>query len=115
MASRSRKYNNKKATVDGISFHSKREALRYMALKLMELKGEIHDLTLQPSFLLQPGFYYMGKKERDIKYIADFSYMQDGKLVIEDVKGMRTEVYKLKRKLFLSIHAAPSRLVFIET
>ena len=60
--------------------------------------------TLQPKFLLAEGFAYCGHKERAIYYIADFKYLmvQSDEWVVEDVKGTRTEVYKLKRKLFLA-------------
>lgn len=55
---------------------------------------------LQPRFLLQEGFRKNGKAYRKIEYVADFMYEQDGKLIIEDVKGIKTDVYKLKQKLF---------------
>lgn len=64
-------------------------------------KKEITELQLQPKFLLQDSFKYKDKVERKIYYIADFSYKKDGKLIVEDVKGKKTDVYKLKRKLFL--------------
>lgn len=98
------KYGNKKTTVNDITFSSKAEAARYMALLILERGGFIAALTLQPEFLIAPGFTYNGKKERAIKYIADFKYhdVVTDEWVIEDVKGTRTEVYKLKRKLFLA-------------
>ncbi len=98
-----RKYKAKKAVIDGITFDSKKEAGRYQELKLLERAGVIKDLVLQPSFLLQDKFKYKDKTERKIKYIADFKYLdtKTGKVVVEDVKGYKTDVYKLKRKLFL--------------
>lgn len=64
-------------------------------------RGEITDLALQVPFTLIPGFVGAdGKKERPLKYVADFVYKKNGRFVVEDVKGYRTEVYKLKRKLF---------------
>lgn len=95
------KYFNKQTKIDGILFSSKKEALRYAELKLLESAGEISDIKIQPKFLLQDGFFYQKKKERSIIYIADFSYIEGGKEIIEDCKGMKTEVYKLKRKLLL--------------
>ncbi|VFB17214.1 Protein of uncharacterised function (DUF1064) [Urinicoccus massiliensis] len=97
------KYKAKKAIVDGITFDSKKEAGRYQELKLLERAGAIKDLSLQPNFLLQDKFKYKGKTERKIEYIADFQYyvVKDKRWVIEDVKGYKTDVYKLKRKLFL--------------
>ena len=94
------KYRAKKTEIDGIKFDSKKEAKRYIVLKALESKGEIENLTLQPKFLLQEGFRKNGKAYRKIEYVADFMYEQDGKLIIEDVKGIKTDVYKLKQKLF---------------
>lgn len=98
-----RKYKAKKVIVDGITFDSKKEARRYQELKLLERAGVIKDLVLQPSFLLQDKFEYKDKTEHKIKYIADFKYLdtKTGKVVVEDVKGYKTDVYKIKRKLFL--------------
>lgn len=94
------KYRAKKTEVDGIKFDSKKEAKRYIALRELEKKGNIEKLMLQPRFLLQEGFRKNGKAYRKIEYVADFMYEQDGKLIIEDVKGIKTDVYKLKQKLF---------------
>jgi hypothetical protein len=82
-------------TVDGIVFASKREANRYGELKLLQKAKVIKDLHRQPKFVIE----IRGKKV--CTYIADFSYV-DCKLnkgVVEDAKGMRTPVYKLKKKL----------------
>ena len=95
------KYNARKTTIDGITFDSKAEAARYQDLRLLEQSGYISELVLQPIFELQPGFEHDGKRERPITYIADFRYEQDGKVIVEDVKGMRTREFNLKRKLFL--------------
>lgn len=95
------KYGNKKTIIDGITFDSKKESERYLVLKDMLMHDEIEDLQLQPKFLLQDSFKYNGKTEKKIYYIADFTYKREGKLVVEDVKGKKTDVYKLKRKLFL--------------
>ena len=95
------KYNAVKTEVDGIKFDSAKESKRYASLKLLERAGVIENLKLQPRFLLQEGFTYNGHKERKIEYVADFQYERNGQTIVEDVKGMKTEVYKLKRKLFL--------------
>jgi len=96
------KYNAKKVrTADGKIFDSKKEAERYLELKMLERAGVISNLILQPKFLLQESFKYKGKTQRAIFYIADFEYIKDGKRIAEDVKGVKTEVYKLKKKLFL--------------
>lgn len=95
------KYNAKKTMVNGIKFDSKAEAARYKILKKREATGEISELTLQPRFTLQEKFKHGGKTIRKIEYIADFEYSKNGKQVVEDVKGVKTDVYKLKKKMFL--------------
>jgi hypothetical protein len=94
------KYHSRKTTVDGITFDSIREANRYQELRLLERAGEIKDLELQPRFTLQEAFEIAGRHVRKIEYVADFAYVKDGRPVIEDVKGMKTDVYKIKKKLF---------------
>lgn len=102
MAGTTSKYHNKKITYDGIEFDSIREKNRYIQLKMLEKAGEIKDLELQKTFTLQPSFKKNGTTYRAITYKADFVYLdlRTNKIVIEDTKGMRTEVYKIKRKLF---------------
>jgi len=95
------KYNNKKTIVDGYSFSSKLEAKHYNELKLLLRAGYISALTLQKAFILQDKFKHDGKTERAITYICDFYYIKDGKEYAIDSKGFKTEVYKIKRKLFL--------------
>jgi len=93
-----RKYKNVKTEVGGIKFDSKAEARRYSCLKLLEAAGEIYDLSLQPRFDL----IVNGKKCGFYK--ADFKYIENGKEVIEDVKGLPTPVYRLKKKLVKAIY-----------
>lgn len=93
------KYHAKKTVVDGITFDSKREADRYLVLKSMEEDGTIEDLRRQVRYELVPAFDVDGRHYRPVFYVADFVYVEDGKEVIEDVKGMKTDVYRLKRKL----------------
>ena len=113
------KYNNKKVTIDGITFDSLKEARRFEELKLAEEAGAIGDLERQVRFELIPaqrepdtrgarGGVIKGKLlERQVVYIADFVYIDlyTGEKVVEDVKGMKQgtayEVFKLKRKLML--------------
>ncbi len=95
------KYHNRITYIDGIRFHSAAEAYRYCELKLARDNGVISDLTLQPRFVLLEGFKDSdGNRVKPIYYKGDFKYIQDGKVVVEDVKGALTEVYRLKRKLF---------------
>lgn len=95
------KYRAKKTTVDDIEFDSYMEAKRYRQLVTLEMAGEISDLVLQPKFRLMDRYKYNGKVIKAIDYIADFMYREDGKLVVEDVKGMRTPAYIIKSKLFI--------------
>lgn len=115
------KYGSRKVTVDGITFDSKKEAVRYQELKLLERAGEIGDLQLQVKFVLIPAQYEhphsftksgRGKcLERECSYIADFVYKvplfvggEPFLPVVEDTKGYRTEAYRIKRKLMLHVH-----------
>ena len=98
------KYHNCKVMVDGIKFDSKAEARRYAELKLMEDTGHIKELKLQPKFELQPKYKNSkGQCIRAITYKADFSYIEThsevGKLIVEDVKGVETKEFKLKKKM----------------
>ena len=97
------KYGARKTTIDGIKFDSKHEAERYAELKLLQRAGEIRDLQLQVPFELIPAQKRNGKTIRECKYIADFAYFdkRTGETVVEDAKGMRTDVYKLKKKMML--------------
>lgn len=96
------KYNNRKTEMDGIKFDSKHEAVRYIELKYLQRVGEIRDLQLQYPFELIPAQKdEKGKTvERAVTYRADFVYYdKSGNLVVEDAKGVRTELYRLKKKL----------------
>lgn len=95
------KYHNRKViTSDGIEHDSQREANRWCELKLLERAGQIQDLQRQVKFELIP----KQQGERAVNYIADFTYTENGKKVVEDTKGMKTKDYIIKRKLMLYIH-----------
>ena len=113
------KYGNRKITVDGHVFDSLREARRYQQLVLLLRAGRIKDLELQKEYELVPAqfeetneVYSRGTRkgekkrgkciEKSVVYKADFSYMENGNLVVEDVKGMKTKEYIIKRKLMLN-------------
>lgn len=93
------KFRNKKVEVDGVTFASKAEATRYTHLKLLLRIGEIADLELQPRYPL------VVNGVRVATYVADFRYrnVATGEVVIEDVKGVRTPVYRMKKKLLEAI------------
>lgn len=107
------KYHSKKITINGITFDSRKEAKRYQELLLLERAGAISDLKRQVEFELIPaqrepdrvgvrGGITKGKTiEHAVKYIADFTYTEGGKTVVEDTKGFRTPDYIIKRKLML--------------
>ncbi len=94
-AEKKQKYNNKKTLVDGITFDSVKESNRYKELCILQKAGVVCDLRLQVQFQIIG--LNRGKKGH---YVADFVYLhrEDG-YVVEDVKGMKTDTYKLKKKL----------------
>lgn len=100
------KFHNKKVIYDGRKFDSQHEAGRYCELKLMQRAGKINNLQCQVPFELIPPQYIdlNGKHklvERACSYVADFTYYDGEKLIVEDAKGMRVEPYITKRKLML--------------
>lgn len=93
------KYGNKRTQVDGYTFDSLAEARRYGELRLMEKAGEIRDLQVHPVFDLTCPTE-SGVRGRVAAYEADFVYI-DNRIncqVVEDVKGVRTAMYRLKKK-----------------
>ena len=89
------KYRNVPCVVDGINFPSKAEARRYSELKLMKQAGTIRWFNRQPSFLLSGG----------IRYRPDFIVCgQDGRVWVEDVKGMVTPVFRMKQKIWAEMY-----------
>lgn len=103
------KYHNQLTEIDGIKFHSLKEAERYTILTLMEKSGGISNLELQKKYVLIPKIPAVKgvcPASRECCYIADFVYLDNktGKTIVEDVKGIRTEVYKIKKKLMRYVH-----------
>ena len=93
------KYGNRKTTVEGITFDSAKEANRYRELKMLEISGLISDLKIQQRFEIVPK---SGGNKRARFYIADFTYCEGGKKILEDVKSEITRknpVYSLKKAL----------------
>lgn len=100
------KYKNIKVTRkllngDLVTFDSKKEAKRFDELLLLAKQGIIKNLTLQPEFEIISTVRWNKKTLCKIKYIADFKYEQNENIVVEDVKGFKTDVYQLKKRLFL--------------
>ena len=96
------KYHAVKTEYKGIVYDSKWEANRAYQLDMLERSGHIKNLERQVRFILQEGYINReGKKVRPISYIADFCYEdKKGQKYVEDAKGMETEVFKIKRKIF---------------
>lgn len=122
------KYKNEKVEFEGIKFDSKKELERYLVLRNAEKNGIISELKLQPTFTLFQAIYHdetvqLKTKQKTVRkceqlpitYKADFSYIKDGKLTVEDVKGseyMITEVFKIKEKLMYAIHGIKIKRVY---
>ena len=92
------KYHNIRTEVDGIVFDSKKESARYSDLKLLLQAGAISDLKLQVSFPLVVNDVKIGV------YRCDFAYDENGHRKIEDVKGVKTKEYVIKKKLMLALY-----------
>ena len=99
------KYRNTKTTVAGVTFDSKREAARHAELLLLQRAGHITDLRLQVPFELVKGVKFAGaaRARPALRYVADFVYTERDKQVIEDVKGVETTEFKIKRHLMLAL------------
>lgn len=101
------KYRNEKITINGVKYDSKKEAKRAEQLETQQRLGIITDLEKQKKYVLQPSFKFLGKTIREIAYVADFVYMENGNLVVEDVKSPITRanpVYKIKKKMMMYVH-----------
>lgn len=122
------KYGNKRVVIDGIEFDSTKEGARYLVLKEARDKGLISELILQPRWVLLPAKkeqYVKHLKTKDkicertvvlpIHYTADFSYIKDGLLVVEDVKSSPKLLSKdvpLRLKMMRYFHDIDVRLVY---
>lgn len=94
------KYRNVKTIVDGITFASKKEANRYLELKMLFAAGKIGLAGRQVKFSLDVNGVHI------CNYIADFRYLdhESNKVIVEDVKGKRTREYIIKKNLMLACH-----------
>ena len=96
------KYFAKKTEYDGIVFDSKLEAARYKILKRYQEAGEITALEVQVDFPCV--ITVEGEDKKICSYVADFRYKRDGKVVVEDTKGIITQVFPLKKKLVAALY-----------
>lgn len=94
------KYNAVRTQVDGVWFDSKAEAARYSELKLLEKAGKIADLKIHNKWPLVIGETVIGNYESDFDYFQIIEANGDAVLVVEDVKGVRTPLYRWKKKHF---------------
>lgn len=94
------KYHARAVVRDGVRFDSTAEADRYAALRWLEKAGQIRDLERQPVFALVVNGQKVGN------YRGDFAYtvVATSERITEDVKGVRTPVYRLKKKLVAALH-----------
>lgn len=106
MRNRHTKYNNRVVKCDGYTFDSIKERQMYQTLKRWQAEGKIKDLALQPVYELQERFSIVKKGKtrihRPITYIPDFRFfdVEQNRVRILDAKGAKTEVYRIKKKLF---------------
>lgn len=98
------KYRNNPIIIDGIRFDSTKEGHRWCELQALQKAGIISDLQRQVPYELQPAFYFKGKKVRPIQYKADFVYTDGSERIVEDVKGVKTQEYKMKKKMMQYIY-----------
>lgn len=97
------KFRNQPTVVDGIRFHSKKEAARWQQLAILERTRKISGLERQKKFRLEVNGILIAS------YICDFVYVEDGETIVEDCKGYRTRDYLLKKKLMSAIHGIEIR------
>ncbi|AGW94618.1 hypothetical protein N234_31715 [Ralstonia pickettii DTP0602] len=92
-------------TVNGETFDSQREMERYHHLRILQRAGQISQLERQVVFILAPAVFIGGRKRPPLRYVADFTYVEQGATVktIEDVKGKVTEGYRIKRHLMAAL------------
>lgn len=108
------KYRNEKVEINGVKYDSKKEAKRSAELETQQKLGIISGLERQVKFVLQPSFKFAGHTIREIAYVADFVYMENGGKVVEDVKSPITRknpIYKLKKKMMMYVHGIEVREV----
>lgn len=126
---KSNKYNSKKVVVDGIKFDSETEGKRYLTLKQAQDDGLISDLELQPQYIILPAIKGTRLKhfkripdrieeytiQQPLKYTADFRYIKDGQVVVEEVKGSKWSIsrdYPLRAKMLRYFHGIEVKMVF---
>ena len=126
---RKNKYNAKKVIIDGIGFDSEKEGMRYIVLKKAQEEGIISDLELQPQYIILPAIkgtrvkHFIRKPDKieeytiqqPIRYTADFRYVKNKEVVVEDIKGSKYTVSRdlpLRLKLMRYFNGIDVRIVY---
>lgn len=126
---RKNKYNAKKVIIDGIGFDSEKEGKRYVVLKKAQEEGVISDLELQPQYIILPAIkgtrvkHFKRKPDeveeytiqQPIRYTADFRYVKNKEVVVEDIKGSKYTVSRdlpLRLKLMRYFNGIDVRIVY---
>lgn len=106
------KYGNVKTTIRGEKFDSQREGLRWLELRQMVRDGKIHSLERQVTYVLAPKVKIAGEKRSRpaLRFTADFRYVEKGKMVIEDAKGMADTAFRMRQHLMKSVLGIDVRL-----
>ena len=108
-ASRANKYGAVVTVVEGIWFDSAKEARRWQELRLLEQAGEIRGLERQPEYSLDISGGKVGVYRGDFRYLERTAEGGWGSVVVEDVKGIKTPVYRLKKRLLKALYAIDVR------
>lgn len=108
-ATKRNKFNAVKIEKDGMKFDSVKEYKRYIELTALMQRGEISELKCQVKFVLAPKVKLEGEKRAkpELRYFADFTYIENGKFIVEDVKSAITrklQSYRNKKHLMKTVH-----------
>ena len=103
------KYKNRKIENEDGKFDSAKEYRRFKELQILQRAGVISGLTCQATYVLAESVKFSGEARAKpaLRYVADFQYFENGKLVVEDVKSKITKenpVYRIKKHLMMSVH-----------
>ncbi len=101
------KYHAVKVRQDGHTFDSRAEYRRYCELLLLQRAGAITDLQVHPTFTLLDSETWNGKRYGKVTFTPDFQYIENGKIIVEDVKGgkaTQTRDFKLRLRLWILNH-----------
>lgn len=98
------KYRAQPCERNGEKYRSKREMRRHVALLQMQDIGLISDLRREVPFVLAPAVRLGGRLKPALRYVADFVYVSEGSMVVEDCKGIKTPLFRAKQHLMATVH-----------